>query len=345
MLREAIYMRDVPTETLGDLQKRVGSSPGHVIRTGNDAVSVRIDHAEPSVKVGNTEVPMTETGLEALAAWIEVPKPYLSRVDPHLREYTINHLLKKSASSEGIFRVDEDLGLIEVYQPGQKRIEPGQILEAISPVMPEDSPVREFYANPDEFRLDTFVPEGHSRGIGGDRKIGDITHGGVRVVQNRKKNLAPQVSDWIYRLACTNGMEFKIEESERLDTRGKDIDEILTSIELQAQRAMGRVERRIEAFYALRDEKVERPEQTLYRMQGEHELSPRVIHTVAENVPTILDDDGDTTMFDLVNLLTNHANEPSIARRSGSRLLLERAGGAEVSDHAARCGRCRSRLN
>jgi hypothetical protein len=49
-------------------------------------------------------------------------------------------------------------------------------------------------------------------------------------------------------------------------------------------------------------------------------------------------------MFDVVNLMTNQANNPSIDVRSSTRRNLQRAGGNIVTDHAERCGTCHSRL-
>jgi hypothetical protein len=48
-------------------------------------------------------------------------------------------------------------------------------------------------------------------------------------------------------------------------------------------------------------------------------------------------------MFDLVNLVTNAANEPGVSPRLRSQL--QRVGGTVVTQHHARCGHCQSRLN
>ncbi len=52
----------------------------------------------------------------------------------------------------------------------------------------------------------------------------------------------------------------------------------------------------------------------------------------------------DPSMFDVVNLVTNFANSPAV-RNDGGRLLLERAGGSVVTDHATRCGHCQQKVH
>jgi hypothetical protein len=51
------------------------------------------------------------------------------------------------------------------------------------------------------------------------------------------------------------------------------------------------------------------------------------------------------TMFHLINLITNEANNPAIASRPTSRRALEAAGGTVVAEHADRCTHCAQRLN
>lgn len=322
------------------------SAPGETVRSITSDVSVNLaGEGDREIRINkpdfNVAVPVTTAGLEALAGWVDIPKAFLERQDPILQEHILNYLLNRT-SGEGLYRISEH-GLLEVRTPGQIVIEPRQVVDIAMRVIDPAAPVLDFGASPDEFRLDAIVPEAFDRGIGGDPAVGDLTRGGLRIRQNRKMNHAPEISELMYRLICTNGMEVE-EEDLHIDARGQSVEEVLVEIELAAQRVMGRIEERIERFYELRNEIVSTPEQAIYRIGEENGISDRVVNAVARLIPSVADDDGNVTMFDLVNLVTNQANEPTVARRTGARRILERAGGTVVHEHAERCTHCRSRL-
>jgi hypothetical protein len=50
-------------------------------------------------------------------------------------------------------------------------------------------------------------------------------------------------------------------------------------------------------------------------------------------------------MFDLLNHMTNEANDPAIRRQVGVRRSLERAGGGLIHEHAQRCPSCQTKLS
>jgi hypothetical protein len=341
-----MFLRNAPDRTLATVLDSLESTPGTNIAAVGTNVSVALAvGGERTVRVNNIEVPFTESGLEALSGHLQVPKSFLQRSPSELQEHIFNFLLQRD-HDESIYRVSED-GLLEVRSLTQKVVDPRAVIEIMQKTIDTDAPVIDFWATPESFRLDTIVPEGFDRGIGGDRpkgrQVGDLTRGGVRVLQNRKQNHAPELSEFYYRLMCTNGMEVQV-EGDKIDARGQTVEEVLMEIELTAQRIMGRLEERIARFYNLREETVRTPEQAIYRMADERGISDRVATEIARVVPSITQDDGTATMFDLLNLVTNFANEPSIARRDGSRLLLERAAGAVVHEHAERCAHCQSKL-
>lgn len=343
------YLRPPPDKTLTDVMNILEARPGTSVRAINTNVSVALLDREEDARTitinnpgGVIEVPATQTSLEALGGWVGIPKSFLMRQGTELQQYMLNYLLAHQAD-EGIFRVSSDYGLLEVRAPEQKVIEPRSIVEVLMRSIDKEAEVVDFWSTPDDFRLDTIVPADFDRGIGGDPQVGDITRGGVRVMQNRKQNHAPQVSEFMYRLECTNGME-AVHTDLHIDARGETVEDILIAIEAAAQRVMGRIEQRIEHFYALRAEMVPDASQMLDRIAKEEGISDRVLGDLIDILPEIKDEDGSVSLFALVNLVTNFANEGSIDRRAGARRVLELAGGSVVVDAADRCLYCQSRL-
>jgi hypothetical protein len=80
-------------------------------------------------------------------------------------------------------------------------------------------------------------------------------------------------------------------------------------------------------------------------MAGEAGLPQRTVLNIAERLPDMVENPRNVSMFELVNLITNTANDPSIRNRIAVRRMLEQAGGQQVTSHIARCNHFQSRLN
>jgi len=293
------------------------------------------------MSIGTIEVKATQESLEALAQWLEVPCAFLARQDGHLQGQILNYLCQRS-TDDAIFRVTNN-DLLEVRSPRQEVLDPRAMVSLMQKKVDDKADVISFQSDPSVFRLDTVVPDGFDRHVFGDVQVNDITKGGVRIIQNRKMNHAPALSEFYYRLVCTNGMEV-CTEGDKIDARGLTNENVMAEMELKVNAILGRLDERMTHFYDMRSVRVPAPEQALFRLTEERGLSRRVAASLAMLVPSITDEDGTVSEFDLINLVTNYANEATVTRREGSRLLLERAGGGMVYEHASRCAHCQSKL-
>ena len=228
------------------------------------------------------------------------------------------------------------------------------------------APVQRLVDTSAEFAFDVHVPFDYSRGVGGDpsaesalsedllryswasnagitadSKVGDITAAGCRFGFNRKANLAPWVQPWSMKLACTNGMETTM-PGLKMDARGLGVEEVMAELEAMAQQAFAAAEANISHFYDLRNVPVDNPERSLRAIARERGIPDRSLIRMLDLAPSDMLPET-PTQFDLVNLITNLANHTAI-RNDGGRLLLERAGGAVVTEHAARCPHCQHAL-
>jgi len=340
-----LILRPEPGLKLSTLANRLRRNRGTSVVAHNMDVHVDFVSDDPKITVkpdfdgGDGEVvelPVTPTGISELAGWLSVPESFLVRQDADLQDHIFSTLLEKSASSRCRIEYGEE-GVRQIIAPEVEVIDPVDLVKRASNVLGEDGSVLRIEQNPREFYLDVIVPEGSSRGVGGDAKVGDLTRGGVRIHQNRRKNMAPQVSTLIWRLVCTNGMEFP-DEGARVDARGSTVDEVLADFERMADLAFTRVEEQIEKFYALRDSRVENPERRMFAWGREHGISRRHMDEIMPMV-TIMED---ATEFDLANAITNYANSESLTIQQSRRL--QQVGGEIVDDHARRCRVCQSRV-
>ena len=343
-----MFMREGTTLTLADVRESVEADPGVVASISNREVRLDLTGAG-TIALGDTiEIPANEDGLKALGSYLDVPSAFLLRQDADLQQTIVTTMLERQPGV-GAFVYSPTTGLQAVRDPAQRVIPVGSLLEIASRVIDPSAPVRDFWSNSEEFRLDVYAPEGFERGTSGDREVGDLSAAGVRFFQDRKKNLAPSVSRFQYRFWCTNGMTTR-DDSLKIDARGASIEEVLAEFEAAADRAFRQVEGDIEAFYSLRSERVDNPERTLLRLGADAGLPVRTITRLQERVPLMIQEnverggDENVTMFDLVNLITNQANDPGTRRRAGAATALESIGGLIVSEHADRCNACQSRL-
>jgi hypothetical protein len=347
-----MFLRERRTDTLSDIAEQLNTNG---IGWGGSTLGIRphLTEETPFFELerpegSNVQVPVTATGMEQIAAYMDIPRPFMERLgqdDPELRQIILERRFARDIKNVALTYVPDE-GIIEAYNPNQQRVQPRDLLTRVMNVMDPGSQVIELINEPDFFRLDTVVQEAADFGVGG-RQEGDITAGGLRVEYDRsgKNGHAPSVSRLLYRLACTNGYE-GYDEGLKIDIRGATVDQILAEVETMAQRAFGQLEAEIAAFYDLRNQRVEGDvTQRVIRIAEEQGLRPRVAHALSTRVPEITDDQGGATMFDVVNLITNAANEPSVRRSVSRSRTLERIGGNLITEHVERCGHCSQRLN
>lgn len=342
-----MFLRESLDTTVGALEEmlRDRDENSDAVRVSPDDVTFHLDAADPVLVLGEAEVPVTEHGLVALGEFLSIPAAFTKRLHKGVSGTTQNLLFSDlfTANVKKDLRVTHtDSGLTTITDWGREPIKPAALVHVASKVLgTDDAPIVRLVDETHEFGFDVVVPENYSRGNGGDRQVGDITSGGLRFGVNLKQNLAPWVQPYMHRLICTNGME-TTQQGLKVDARGQTIDEVMAEIESMAQIAFGGIERDIAHFYEMRETRVDNPERAIRAMARERGIPDRSAVAImdlaaGEDLPD------DPTMFDVVNLVTNFANSPQV-RNDGGRLLLERAGGAVVTDHAARCGHCHQRV-
>jgi hypothetical protein len=349
-----MFTREAPTLTLPDIRERLEEvAGGETVSARSSEIAVDLISDHPSIRVKDREVPATAAGLLSLAARLDIPRPFFEKTlvaMPDLQQHLLTEMLAHSnAADVHEVMLHNERGLLEIRPQGRLQIDPRRIVDVAERVISPEAQVLNYYRELGrEFRLDVLVPQDFDRGIGGDPAIDDLTHAGLRFTQDMRSTdqfHAPEVSLLMYRLICTNGMERMTEERSGPDARGKSVDEVMAEFEEYADRMFRRAEQEIETFYAMREERVLHPEQAILRVAAEAGLPDRLAATLTRRVPEMpRANDDSVSMFDIVNLVTNAANDPAMRRETGRRAL-ERIGGVLIGDHAARCTHCQSRLN
>lgn len=318
------------------------------LRVSPDSVEFHLDATDPAVKMGEKEVPANEHNLGMLGDFLQIPsgfqKRMAERLSSEVRNEVYTGLLRNTVGTD-MAVVVKNSGVGGVFEWGKhEKVNPARVVDAVTPVFGDSDPViTRLVDEVNFFGFDAAVPfdaddeKGRAFGVGGDFEQGDLTASGVRIGMNLKQGLSPEVAPYNFRRFCTNGMEAPM-VGLKIDSRGQTVEEVMAELEAMARLAFAQAEKDIEHFYSLREERVDNPERAIRRIARERGIPDRSVVAI-QDLAAGEDLPDEPTMFDVVNLVTNFANAPQV-RNDGGRLLLERAGGAVVSDHASRCGHC-----
>lgn len=349
-----MYLRQASDLTIGTLADTLDSERAKVKRISADTVDVEfhMNADTPAIKIGEKEVPADAATLNTLGDYMGIPKSFHDRLRRTADAKTLDSLYSQVFRAQGggimSFHVaDKGKGsLTGIFNPKQEPLDLARMARMAGEALgTQESPVERLVNTPADFAFDVRVPEAFDRGIGGDKptgrgknKVGDITAAGVRAGVDLKHGLAPYVEPWFYRLFCTNGCG-TVEPGLRIDARGQTMDEIFAELSIRYAEAFRLADERIAHYYDLRNQRVDNPERAVRAIARERDIPDRSVNRMLDRIPTEPDFESDVTMFDVVNLITNEANNPAVTR-DGGRLILERVGGAVVTDHASRCSHC-----
>lgn len=341
-----MYLREIEPLTLTQLKDKLDMGGETVVVSPGE---MKLDSVRGVIEVlpdgvarrKAIQLPLSSESVEAMANHIGVPSGFHKRLPSDLRDTLFNEMFARE-HNQALVRLTET-EVLYMREPNAKIIDPRRFIDVAAKVVSPEGQVIDFRNAKDFFGFDVVVPEKFKRGQGGDAKVGDITRGGVRFGQDTKQGLAPFVQRYMYRLVCTNGMEVP-DTTLKIDARGDTVEEIIAELEAMAELAFSKVEQDLVHFYDLRNQVVDQPERMMARLARERNLSDRIRLQLVDAVPQIVTPGQPVTMFDLVNLATNQANNPE-HRQAGIRRQLERFGGDVTAHVAQRCGVCASSLS
>jgi len=334
-----MFLAAEPELTIDDLRAMLGSEAVTTVVRANEiyvdltntgTISFRRDSDSRTI-----DVPANSTSISHLADMLNVPGKFLSRQDSGLQELILRELIARRNEELRVAYVP-DQGISSFHGLNDLVITNLQVVSTAGKIFPGDAEIVNLYATPDLFTFEVVASDVMPEARLGDPQIDDITKAGLRFELESKG--APRVMPFQYRPVCTNGMVTR-KDAHALDARGQSVDEVLDELERQAQLAFARVEHEVQAFYDLRNVPVENPERVLARVANEHGLSSLMRVRLIERAAEL----ESPTMFDVIGLITNAANDPRV--KPAMRHRLQTVGGAVAVDSHSRCGHCSSRLN
>jgi len=308
---------------VSELEQRLASRREVSIEVS--VADIDIDDAAATVTIANQVYPLDEIAEKTLAKHFEIPYTYLKSCPTTFRARTLQFWRDEYADHDVVV---ETIGtnIVSVHSPEVLNISAYSLAKVISRVFDPTDKVN-LYRPADQLQFD-IISERHvvdvpnPDGIKFRPEVGDITHGGLRLLVHPHTNKQPSLVPYLERLVCTNGM-CTDEKMGRIAIKGNTVDEILAEVEEAANRAMRGLDAALERYALTAHMPVPGTLQAFaYQLGKERKLSKGVMDEVMILINQLPDN---ATVYDVnqaftavANLDVGHAARVSLQTLGGS---------------------------
>lgn len=283
------------------------------------------------------EYPLDEIAEKTLAKYFEVPHTYLKNCPATFKAATLQFW--RDEYSDLDVRI-ETIGnnVVSIHSPDVLNIPLYDLGKVITRTFsPLDSV--DLYRYPDTTQfdavsLDHVVEVPNPEGVIFRPEVGDITHGGIRLLTHPHANKQPSLVPYLRRYVCTNGMQTD-EKVGRITIKGNTVEEIIDEIEEAAKRAMRGLDGMLERYASSATMPVPGTLAAFAHQLGKEAGIPKA---VMDEVMIIINQlPEDATIYDVNQAFTYVANQDI---PHNSRVKLQTLGGSLAFDPAEMVRRC-----
>jgi len=274
------------------------------IEVDSEARTIRLSSGE--------EFQLDEQAERSLANYLGVSKAYLAKCPPELKAHNMNYWLRRRENAAAVIEA-VDNHWVTIHKPGLLILPLARVAEVITETMNPDYEIVQLIRNDTKFHIDIITD--HQVQVDaderiedrrqGERTVGDITHGGIRIISNPTEVEAPQVLTYLHRLWCTNGSTSPESEG-TIRLKGNTIDDIFVELEGACRRVMGDLDSKLDSYAALaRTFPPGSPVRFAYQLGREYGLTQRLMDRIIERVNVLPED---ATLYDIQQVFTELAN-------------------------------------
>lgn len=288
---------------------------------------------------------LDEQAERSLSAYLGVSKTYLAKCPDDLKAHNLNYWLQRRANAAAVIEATDE-HWITIHKPNLIILPLARVAEVITTTMPGHYEIVQLIRNDTRFHCD--IVTDHRVEVApddriedrrqGDRTVGDITHGGVRILANPTEVEAPQVLTYLHRLWCTNGSTSPESEG-TIRLKGNTLDDIFIEMEAACRRVMGDLDTKLADYAALAQQYPPGgPTRFAWQLGREHGLGQRLMDRIIERVNILPDD---ASLYDVQQVFTEMANSGTVNYKTMTKL--QHLGGSLAFDTEAavhRCGTC-----
>lgn len=255
---------------------------------------------------------LDEQAERSLSQYLGISKAYLAKCPAELKAHNLNFWLQRRGNAAAVIEATDE-HWVTIHKPGLLILPLARVAETITATMDPNYEIVSLIRNDTKFHIDIITPhhvevdpddriEDRTRGA---RTVGDITHGGVRIISNPTEVEAPQVLTYLHRLWCTNGSTSPESEG-TIRLKGNTIDDIFVELEGACQRVMGDLDTKLADYAALATTfPPGSPVRFAYQLGREYALPQRLMDRIMERVNVLPED---ATLYDIQQVFTELAN-------------------------------------
>jgi len=298
---------------VGDLKEHLSGVRERSIELTLGDIDVDADASRIRLTTGE-DFHLDEQAERSLAQYLGVSKAYLAKCPADLKAHNLNYWLRRRENAAAVIEVVGD-HWVTVHKPGLLILPLARVADIVTATMDPGYEIVQLLRNDTKFHVDIITDhhvevapddriEDRRRG---SRTVGDITHGGVRILANPSEVEAPQVLTYLHRLWCTNGSTSP-EDQGTIRLKGNTVEDILVEMEGACRRVMGDLDAKLESYAALaRTLPPGSPTRFAYQLGREYGLPQRLMDRVMERVSVLPED---ATLYDVQQVFTELANGP-----------------------------------
>jgi hypothetical protein len=300
---------------------------------------ISVDAMASSVTVADTAYPLDEVAEKALAKSLGIPAAYLKSCPSTFKSSTLRFWLDENAEAE-VSVFTHDNRVTAVSSPDLVTITPQAVGQVITRLFAPDDTVN-LYRGSDTYQFDV-VSQSHQVEVPNPDKIrfrpevGDITHGGIRILMHPYAAKPPSAMSYFERYVCTNGMCTE-EKLGRVTLQGNTAFEIIAELEAKAQQLLGGLDEGLEAYAATARKPVPGTLQAFaHQLAREYGLSRALL----DEVMIIINQLGENaTVYDVNQAFTTVAHR---VESTATKHKLQNLGGALALESDKMIRRCTS---
>lgn len=280
------------------------------IAVDDEARSLRID---TGIHGGTREFQFDEQLERSLSKYLGVSKSYLAKCPPDLKAHNLNYWLDQKPNVAVAVEVLDDR-VVSFHRPNLVILPIREVADVITQAMEPGDEVVQLLRDETSFHVDIITPKGvevaQVEGIEdrqqGERQIGDVTRGGVRVLSSPTEVKPPVVVPYLHRLWCTNGCSAPV-DSGVIRLRGNTVEEVLEEMNQVMRRVRGEIDENLEHYANMAAQRVPgSPSRFARQIGNEYGIPARVMTRVLDRVELLPEDTA--TLYDVQQVFTQAAN-------------------------------------
>ena len=270
----------------------------------------------------HVEFPLDELTESSLARFLDINKTYLHRCPPDLKTTNLNHWMRANADTEVALETSRG-AITSVHAENLLVVPVRSTVGIIDRVFNPNDEIVEVRRDDKVFQVDIKVANSsvdvpNPDRVEGRPEVGDITHGGVRLLTYPQDVVAPTVTTYLHRIWCRNGMAEDY-SANQIRLRGTTVPEVLAEMEQKSREVLSGLDERLQEYANMANTPVPgNASDFIFQVASERGVGTRILRRLMERGTQLPED---PSLYDVQNIFAEVANEGRFAAATQLQLI------------------------